>query len=129
MTRERLGKYFFYLTLVLSLGLFIYGITLKAPENTAEAQETIGRYKNILSFFAFGLVIPLGLIVREYLSVPHDPLKMRIKTLVSLAVFTGGLLILIFTRGVAASQISLYVSLILLIYVLVPTKTNENKTL
>lgn len=129
MTKERFGKYFFYLTLALSLGLFIYGIALKAPENTAEAQEIIARYKNVLSYLAFGLVIPSGLIVREYLTLPYDPHKMRIKTLVSLAVFTGGLLVLVFTRGVAASQIVLYVSLILLIYVLVPTKTNENKAI
>jgi uncharacterized membrane protein YhaH (DUF805 family) len=127
MTRAKFGKYFFYFTLILSLVIMGLGIILKPQDETVEAANIMLRSKNILSFLAFGFILPLGLIIREYLSVVHDSNKMRMKALMALAVLVGGLVILIFVKGVTASYIVLYVSLFSLIYILVPTKSNENR--
>lgn len=120
MDIKKFGKYFYYSTLAVAILGFIVGKNiLNGIENISE--EVYIRYWNFIQYLVFGVVISIGVIVREFILVPHIKKFMFLKlTLFSLQLLLCIPLFFIIPT-VSTSYVILYIAYGIVIISLLPT--------
>lgn len=120
MDSKKFGKYFYFGSLILAVVAFIVGRVLLTNQENLE-QELYIRYSNLIQFAIFGIIVPIGVIVREYLLLPYLKNFMTAKVIIYSLVSIGGLVLFFAVPTVSVSSVLIYVSYAALIFILVPT--------
>lgn len=118
MDKQKFGRLFYITCLILAVIVFVAGRLLlpKAVVN----EEDYFRLSDLNKFFVFGFIIPVGVIVREFLLLPYVIKIMIIKIIVASLIFVSGLVIF-FALSTVSSSIIVYLSYGSLILILIPS--------
>lgn len=129
MDKEKIAKYFYTITLIISLIVFIFGRNLiGSAEDLGE--ENHARYSNLIYFLVFGFFLPLGVLVRELLmreEFKANKKVMIIKVIVFVLVLAIGLTLFFLLPTANVSQLILYLSYGSLIFIIVPSNAYNRK--
>lgn len=129
LTKPQIGKLVMKLSIYLSLIIMLVTFIIANKQTTDEAKEKMVILNYLISFYVFGLLIPIGTIMNEIFSGRYDKKKIITKIiLVSFVIITGSVLFVFFYKF-RVVQIAMTVTLFLLAYVLNPTvKVNQSTT-
>lgn len=129
LTKPQIGKLVMRLSIYLSLIIMLVTFIIANKQTTDEAKEKMVILNYLISFYVFGLLIPIGTIMNEIFSGRYDKKKIITKIiLVSFVIITGSVLFVFFYKF-RVVQIAMTVTLFLLAYVLNPTvKVNQSTT-
>lgn len=118
MDKQKFGRLFYITCLILAVIVFVAGRLLlpKAVVN----EEDYFRLSDLNKFFVFGFIIPVGVIVREFLLLPYVRKIMIIKIIVASLIFVSGLVIF-FALSTVSSSIIVYLSYGSLVLILIPS--------
>lgn len=124
MNKKQIGKTAYYISLGISVALLI-GVLLFIKDDDLE-KLTIYRY--ITAYFCFGCIIPTGIIIREMLVEEYIMKKMIIKiVLTAMISITGVIGVIFFVKTDAIALVMFLVSLLAMVYIMVPTIQKNNK--
>jgi hypothetical protein len=118
MEKQKFGRVFYITCLILAVIVFVIG-RLLLPKEVVD-QEEYFRPSDLNKFFVFGFIIPIGVIVREFLLLPYVRKIMILKVVISSLIFVGGLLIF-FLLPTVSSAIIVYLAYGSLILLLIPS--------
>lgn len=129
LTKPQIGKLVMRLSIYLSLIIMLVTFIIANKQTTDEAKEKMVILNYLISFYVFGLLIPIGTIMNEIFSGRYDKKKIITKIiLVSFVIIMGSVLFVFFYKF-RVVQIAMTVTLFLLAYVLNPTvKVNQSTT-
>lgn len=130
MWKRSIGKIIYYTTIIVGFILIFYGpkLILKISEEPSEAEKILfERQGNLIYFLTFAVLMPIGLFAREFLTLEYVMHKMIIKIIVAITVLIIGLTLWYLIPNVLTSKLIMYGSMISLVFMLIPSKINENK--
>lgn len=120
MNVEKFGKYFYYGSLVVAILAFIVGKNiLNGIENISE--EVYIRYWNFIQYLVFGLIITIGVIVREFILIPHIKKYLFFKLILFVLQLLVCIPIFFIIPTVSTSYVILYIAYGMVIISLIPT--------
>lgn len=121
MDKIKFAKRFYIASLILALGLFILGRYVLPKDTLSDVDYA--RYSNLILFGIFGIVLPIGVMVREFLLTPYVKKIMTAKIIVFSLVVIAGVVLFFLVPTVTVSSVVLYLSYGSLIFILVPSIT------
>lgn len=130
--RKAVGNIIFKIIVGISViavfGAFFF---LNEPADPIEGELiTVATYKHLVSFAIFAYLLPFGSIFWEIMGGIYDKNKIILKIIVCSLVAIGGTLVSLLTWNPTIIEISMYLSLLSLIFSLIPTiKPEEIKEL
>lgn len=116
------------ISVVAVFGTFFF---LTAPsEATEEELINITKYRHLVSFAVFAILLPFGSVFWEMMGGIYDQNKIILKIVVCSLIAVIGTLVSLLTWNATVIQISMYISLLSLVFALIPTiKPEEVKEL
>jgi len=120
MDKQKFGKIFYISSLILAIIVFIIGRIL-LPDAVIDEDEYF-RPSDLNKFIVFGFIIPIGILVREFLMLPYVKKIMILKVIVFSLIFIGGFVIY-FVFPTVSSSIIVYLAYASLIFMLVPSNS------
>ncbi|HHX00081.1 MAG TPA: hypothetical protein GX740_02105 [Acholeplasmataceae bacterium] len=121
MNLEKFGKTFYIGSLVATIIIFVAGSAIiKNIPNLAE--ETAIRYWNFTQYIVFGVVIPIGVIVREFILLAHVKKFMFFKLFIYSIQLVALPILFFVIPTVTMSRVILYLSYGVVILAIIPTQ-------
>ena len=119
MDKNKFAKRFYIASLIIALGFFILGRFILPKDTLSDVDYA--RYSNLILFGIFGFVLPIGIMVREFLITPYVKRIMIIKVVIFSLVVIAGVVLFLLAPTVMGSSIILYLSYGSLIFILIPS--------
>jgi len=116
------------IAVVIVFGTFFF---LTAPDGASDEKLVeITKYRHLVSFAIFAVLLPFASIFWEMMGGIYDSNKIILKIVVCSLVAVGGGLVSLLTWDALVVEISMYISLLSLVFSLIPTiKPEEVKEL
>lgn len=123
MNKVKLGKIIYISSLLIALGLFVYIFISRSNDASLEVIRT----NVLISFLVFALVIPFGILAREYLLLNYSKKYFLIKIILNVFILLLGVLLWCFIQTANAYSFIRFIGIASLIIALVPSTNYEKK--
>lgn len=117
MNKKKIGIVFYYTSLILAIALLLSVLIFMKNDDA----EILSIYRYMACYFSFSVIIPVGLIVREFLLEEYVMKKMTLKIVIVVVFLIGGVFASIFIKVASVALVLFLASLLALLFIMVPS--------
>jgi len=120
MNLKKVGSYIYYASLVLAIAILIISrLIINSIPNLTE--EVVLKYWYFTEYIVFGIVLPFGVLVREYILLPHVKSLMLVKVFIYIIEIVVCMSLYFVLNTLTIAKVILYISYFVIIVSIFPS--------
>ena len=124
MDKKKIGRLFYYATLVITIVIVVASLFIFQSDGTDEMNNDMSVLRYMVTYYSFTVILGSGIIVNEFCGGKYDKRKMLYKIFVEAGLTIVGTIIFLLTFKASIASMLFLGSLVGLLYVLTPTMKN-----